>query len=193
MADEAKAKKSDLTCLFWLLGGFAVLGIGVLVALVAVAYENSKSFNCKSKQSEAKTNLSGLFTAEKAFFGEYNRYSTDLVSVYWYPDGRPSYIYGFAVPSSDHEAELRKAIPGYDPNRSATDHPAVIGQPPRYEISRMGGLTRAALPGDATVTGDGFKAAAVGNVDGDGTLDVWTVDENKTLTVLVNDCLISRD
>src|SRR5947199_2349167 len=47
------------------------------------------------RSSEAKTNLSGIFTAEKAFFGEYNTYGTDLVSVNWQPDGTPLYVYGF--------------------------------------------------------------------------------------------------
>lgn len=191
MADEAKAKRSDLTCLFWVLGGFAFLGIAVLVALFAVAFENSRTFACRSKQSEAKTNLSGMFTAEKAFFGEYDSYSTDLESINWMPDGTPLYLYGFAAPSSDYETELRAFIPSYDPSRASTDHPGVIGSPARFGTSRMvaQNLTRSLLPPDALVARMSFTAGAVGNIDGDATLDVWTMDETKQLTNVVNDCV----
>jgi type IV pilus assembly protein PilA len=189
---EEKSRRSDLTCLFWVLGFFVFLGVGLLVALFAVAYENSRTFHCKSRQSEAKTHLSGIFTAERAFFGEYDSYSTDLVSVNWMPDGTPFYLYGFAAASTDHEAELRAVIPGYDPNRASTDHPAVIGtQPPLYSTARMAsqGLTRALLPADATLTASSFTAAAVGNIDGDATLDIWTMNEEKHLTNVLNDCV----
>lgn len=189
MVDEAKAKRSDLTCLFWLLGGFVALGVALLVALVAIAVENSRTFNCRAKQSEAKTNLSGVFTAEKAFYGEYDSYSTDLETVNWWPDGSPVYLYGFAAASHDQEDELRKVIPGYDPNRASTDYPAVIGQTPRYSVTRMAGLVRALLPPNALLTQRAFTAAAIGNIDGDPTLDVWTIDESKHLVNLVNDCV----
>lgn len=188
MADEAKAKRSDLTCLLWVLGGFVTLGVAVLVALIAVAFENSRTFTCRARQSEAKTNLSGIFTAEKAFRGEYGSFSTDLVTVNWMPDGNPNYLYGFAAASQDQADELRAVIPGYDPSRKSTDHPDVIGQPPRYGVTRMQNLLPALFPAHATLTKEAFTAAAVGNIDGDATLDVWTIDDAKALTNLVNDC-----
>jgi type IV pilus assembly protein PilA len=191
MADERSGgtAKRDLTCLLWVLGAFGCLGVGVLALLFGVAYNNATTFNCKSIQSEAKTNLSGLFTAQKAFFGEYNSYSSDLVAVNWMPDGSPKYLYGFAGPSHENEANLKKWIPGYDPNRTSTDHPMVIGSPPRYSVQKMGGLTRGQLPMNAMVGSTTFVAAAVGNIDGDSTLDVWTIDNVKSLNVVVNDCI----
>src|SRR5256885_12636669 len=79
--------------------GFTLIELMIVVAIIgilaAIAIPNFLKFQCKSKQSEAKTNLSGIFTAEKAFFGEYNTYGTDLISVNWQPDGTPLYIYGF--------------------------------------------------------------------------------------------------
>src|SRR5437868_7107465 len=78
---------------------FTLIELMIVVAIIgilaAIAIPNFLKFQCKAKQSEAKTNLAGIFTAEKAFFGEYNTYSTDLVSVNWIPDGSPVYIYGF--------------------------------------------------------------------------------------------------
>lgn len=37
------------------------------------------------------------------------------------------------------------------------------------------------------VTATGFKAVAIGNIDGDSACDVWTIDENKTLMNVTND------
>ena len=79
--------------------GFTLIELMIVVAIIgilaAIAIPNFLKFQCKAKQSEAKTNLAGIFTAEKAFFGEYNTYSTDLISVNWIPDGSPVYIYGY--------------------------------------------------------------------------------------------------
>src|SRR3954467_5075932 len=81
--------------------GFTLIELMIVVAIIgilaAIAIPNFLKFQCKAKQSEAKTNLAGIFTAEKAFFGEYNPYSSDLISVNWVPDGSPVYIYGFNI------------------------------------------------------------------------------------------------
>ena len=188
MADETKAKRSDLTCLLWVLGGFATLGIGVLVALFTFAVQQSSTLNCRAKQAEAKTYLASIVTMESAFASEYGSFSTDLVSLPWFPDGSPLYLYGFGTASTDQDAELRAQIPAYEPTRMSTDDPLVIGEPPKYQVSRMTGLTRPLLPSTATATKDTFVAAAVGNLDADATLDVWTIDETRTFTNLVNDC-----
>ena len=40
---------------------------------------------------------------------------------------------------------------------------------------------------DCVVSETGFKAMAVGNLDDDETLDVWTIDENRQVEHLIND------
>jgi len=37
------------------------------------------------------------------------------------------------------------------------------------------------------VSSSGFKAVAIGNIDGDPTCDVWTIDDQKNLVNVVND------
>ncbi len=37
------------------------------------------------------------------------------------------------------------------------------------------------------VTSNGFMAVAIANIDGDPTCDVWTIDDQKTLTNVIND------
>jgi type II secretory pathway pseudopilin PulG len=183
---------------------FALVGclvlVPVLVAVVgilaAIAIPNFLKFQCKSKQSEAKTNLAGIWVAEKSFYGEYGFYTTDLKALNWSPDGAPAYLYGFAEEGPDRLPGEATPPSDYDPSRKDTSDPTVIGG--LYSTVKMrdvngSPLTGADLPADAVVTESGFTAAAIGDVDtdssyGGASLDVWTIDEVRMLRVVDNDC-----
>lgn len=169
----------------------------ILGCLGAIATPKFGGFGgrCKALASEAKTNLSGIFTAEKAFHGEYGFYTTDLVAMDWAPDGTPHYVYGFAAASSvtkdEHIADL-------DPTRRTTLDARVIGDR-RYGVAKMQTLDGRALTDEdvqrlapaATATTNAFLAFAIGDIDDDGReerLDVWTIDQGRSLQVLANDC-----
>ena len=180
--------------------GFTLIELMIVVAIIgilaAIAIPNFLKFQCKAKQSEAKTNLAGIFTAEKAFFGEYNTYSTDLVSVNWQPDGSPLYIYGFVTASA---AGLGSQISGYADARQDTMNASVIGSPTRYNTVKTRDLlgnyfATASLPASAA-SGQTFTAGASGDVDTDpagvaapSIWDRWTIDSQKALKVANNDC-----
>ena len=68
----------------WMLlgGAIACVTLAGFAGLTAVAAHNFLSFSCKSKESEAKTNLAGLFTAEKAFYGDLLLPFDDLLARY---------------------------------------------------------------------------------------------------------------
>lgn len=150
-----------------------------------------EAFKMRSLQSEAMTNLSGLFTAETAFFGEYNTFSTDLMSVIWSPDGTPRYMYGFC---SVFPASAVAGITGHDGKRNNTAHPGVIGKPARFSADhtkRLGDpctiLRHLGFEKDFAATGVSFKAFAIGNIDGDPDLDVWSIDNTRKLVNLKSD------
>jgi type IV pilus assembly protein PilA len=170
-----------------LCGGIVVIGI-----LAAIAIPNFQRFGCKSKQAEAKSSLSGLYVAEKSFYAEYDTYTTDLVSLGWAPDGKPIYLYGFSEAGPKSSREM-SAIAGYDSTRRTTDDPRVQSansslQPARMTTQRGQPLDGSMLPANSGASKDHFLAAAVGNLDGDGTLDVWTIDDDRTFTNVTNDC-----
>lgn len=179
--------------------GFTLIELMIVVAIIgilaAIAIPNFLKFQCKSKQSEAKTNLSGLFTAEKSFFSEYNTFGTDLVSVNWIPDGSPVYIYGFA---DVFPAASPQGLPSYDGNNHDTMTASVYNDAtgsPRFSTQKEQDLAGNPLAnGDLTSTslnGNGFTAEAAGDIQPQATvqLDQWTMDSTKSLAPQNNDCL----
>jgi type IV pilus assembly protein PilA len=59
--------------------GFTLIELMIVVAIIgilaAIAIPNFLKFQAKSKQSEAKTNLKAIFTAQTAYFGENNSFA----------------------------------------------------------------------------------------------------------------------
>ena len=76
--------------------GFTLIELMIVVAIIgilaAIAIPNFLRFQAKSKQSEAKTNLGGIFTAETAYFAEKNVFA-NLGTISWAPVGTPKYRY----------------------------------------------------------------------------------------------------
>lgn len=64
--------------------GFTLVELMVVVAIIgilaAIGIPQYSKFQARTRQSEAKTSLSNLWTAEKSFFAEWNQYTTDLVN-----------------------------------------------------------------------------------------------------------------
>ena len=77
--------------------GFTLIELMIVVAIIgilaAIAIPNFMTYQCKSKQSEAKTNLGGIGTAEEGYFAEYDEYSTTTTLIGWKPKGNTRYTY----------------------------------------------------------------------------------------------------
>ena len=77
--------------------GFTLIELMIVVAIIgilaAIAIPNFLKFQAKAKQSEAKSNLGAVFTAETAYFGENNAYATTFANANWSPSGTTKYEY----------------------------------------------------------------------------------------------------
>ena len=60
--------------------------VAIIGILAAIAIPNFLRFQAKSKQSEARLLLSGIFTAQTSYFSENNRYGS-FSEIAWSPIG----------------------------------------------------------------------------------------------------------
>lgn len=117
--------------------GFTLIELMIVVAIIgilaAIAIPNFLKFQCKGRQSEAKTNLGGIFTAEKSFFSTYNEYSSSLPAINWTPSGCPRYVYGFSADNFEPSAGTNTEAAAYinsiagTPNGNISDSAAGPG------------------------------------------------------------------
>ena len=90
-----------------LLKGFTLIELMIVVAIIgilaAIAIPNFVKFQCRSKQSEAKGNLKGLYVANEAYRGEYDTYLINQTNFGFTPKGaKMRYAYTVTAVSSTH-------------------------------------------------------------------------------------------
>jgi type IV pilus assembly protein PilA len=179
--------------------GFSLIELMVVVAIIgilaAVAVPSISKYTAKSRQAEAKTQLSGLFTSTKAFHSEYGIYSGHFAVIGFGPEGDMKYNVGFSAVTAD--AALTAA--GYSLAAATVDvantsawcgigrnpNPAVpngTGPNEKCDYMPTGGNANAQVVAAAVQTNIAFTAAAIGIIrDGAPVADRWTIDENKVI------------
>lgn len=84
--------------------GFTLIELMIVVAIIgilaAIAIPNFIKFQARSKTGEAKANLKGYFTAEKAYYQEHDVYSASMSAVGFTPERGNRYTYNFGGGSS---------------------------------------------------------------------------------------------
>ena len=171
--------------------GFSLIELMIVVAIIgilaAVAIPNFQKFQEKARQSEAKGNLSGIFTAEQSFYGEYSLYYGAWNSIGFAPVGSLGYNVGFgaftALPAGS------QAPPGAVGcfaacSAAATATPActAVAGFATWTCSALNGVFKA-IPAAATVPGATFTAEAVAqlNPTAGAPTDTWTMDQANAL------------
>jgi type IV pilus assembly protein PilA len=161
--------------------GFTLIELMIVVAIIgilaAIAIPNFIRFQARSKQSEAKTNLKALFTAQKAYFGERDQFLDRGDVIGFSPEQSNRYYYKLVT-----GAGTPWVRPGTAP---ASGYTAIANDSVRFQDTTVSndatvlGTAPTGAPSNAGVTGTcpncGFTGSAVGNVDNDTVLDTWFV------------------
>ncbi len=135
--------------------------VAIIGILAAVALPNYFRYQGKARQSEAIFSLSSIFTGEITYVGEQGRY------------GSFGEI-GFVLQGSNNRYTYRSPAPGGAAGSSNTPNVDVIN-------AGIGATTpdNTITPSGASLVPASFTATATGNIDRDGDIDQWHVNDVK--------------
>ncbi len=161
--------------------GFTLIELMIVVAIIgilaAIAIPNFVRFQARSKQSEAKTNLKALFTAQKSYYGEKDKYETDGSLIGFAPEQGNRYMYvigGGNTWTRPGTTTTTYGIIGADTTRIAG---AVSGA----SQGMPGGFTAAGVSG--TCPSCEFGGSAASNIDSDTRQDEWWMSSTNASAV----------
>jgi type IV pilus assembly protein PilA len=157
--------------------GFTLIELMIVVAIIgilaAIAIPNFIKFQARSKQSEVKANLKAVFTAQKAFFQEKDKYLSNINVLGFSPERGNRYTYYLSGDQGSTALQARNLTTlntssSYDGVEADT-----------FKFGTDTGIVAKQTPAFTAVTVSAntgyFAASASGNIDGDTTLDQWSI------------------
>ncbi|RYZ69995.1 MAG: prepilin-type N-terminal cleavage/methylation domain-containing protein, partial [Proteobacteria bacterium] len=178
--------------------GFSLIELMIVVAIIgilaSIAVPNFKKFQVKARQSEAKSQLTSLYTAEKAFHGEWAGYTADFRDIGYAPEGRMRYHVGQAagyVPAPPFQpsnniagastviSTVQALVAGPNAGFNFTQDAVTIGA---YGLAAAGTVAGCNV-GAGAPTQIAFTAGAVGRTTSIGSDrdDQWTINHLKAI------------
>lgn len=169
--------------------GFSLIELMVVVVIIGilatVGVPQYQKFQMRAKRSEAKSLMGGMYTAQKAFFAEWNQYYANFDAVGYGLDGDLGYVVGFSgagvAGPVTHPNPAYTGAAGANINAIAYCALAINNCRPN-----KANATAANLPAALTALTT-FTFGATANIDNDPAFDQWTINESRQLTQLSDD------
>ena len=177
--------------------GFSLVELMVVVAIIgilaAIAVPSINKYMAKARQSEAKSNLSSIYSANKVFFSDYNIYDIQFSVIGYRPEGRLRYNIGWNGDASKTVAQLNAAgwtptaiLPANTVNVQNTMAYCALANAPCIQLADRaptpdgtGCVSAVSAVGVNPAT---FTACAGGKAtSSSAAIDTWSINQNKLL------------
>jgi type II secretory pathway pseudopilin PulG len=140
-----------------------ITGAAILGVLSAVAIPNFLKFQQRAKNAGLKSELMSLYVEMQMYQAENNRYCRNFSECSsWAPSSEYLFLLGDDM-----------------------KHPPSMGDAELLKVQALALLESMGI--SPVVTNDGFVVVAVGNLDSDADLDVWTLDHNGEVFNVLSD------
>lgn len=152
--------------------GFTLVELMIVIAIIAflsmISIPTFTKFLAKAKRAEAYMNLGSLYVAQKAYWAENGKY-TDVLSgsggAGWKPEGY----------TSGGQAERFNYTYGFSTGQEGQNYFTGKLMAPSSELK------------NTSASQNGFVAGAAGDIDGDGQVDLLTVNEANDIKIAQDD------
>lgn len=167
--------------------GFTLIELMIVVAIIgilaAIAIPNFIRFQARSKQSEAKSNIKSLFTAERSFYQEKDRYSIYINEIGFSPERGNRYSYSLGGASVQNRSAATITTTAADDAVSVDTFK--YPQFPLTQTYKGGSADPNATPGVfGTCPACDFFATAAGDIDSETKgIDSWYISSASVTNV----------